>query len=507
MEQLRELVLGLMCVFVIITTVRCQLLPTFEIPKFPSDGHTFNKIDLEDGRLLLTPYIEAGLQSTARKLAKVDRGLFLNTTSYAGYLTVDEERDSNLFFWFFPAEGSQRMLAASGENDLDDEADAGETEDTDFDHEYLKKLSANETTNYAYDEKPVVLWLQGGPGISSLMALFTENGPFFVDGTKLKDNPYSWHKKYHMLYIDNPVGTGFSFTGTDGYCENISGVARHLYIGLVQFFKLFPSLQTNSFYIAGESFAGKYIPAIADVIYEQNGIPQNYLKINLKGLALGNAFSDPYNMVDYSDFAYQLGLIGRKGHQEMKLTESLIRAYIDQPKLAKAYWDSTLHLFTVHSNYSNLYNIGEPKSMDLFPYKAFIDQPQVREALHVGGHPFSGPNTVYTHLLNDFMTTAMHWTERLLNAGLRIMYYNGNWDFIVAYPLSENSFHKMQWSGADEYKSAPRRPFTVNGKLHGYVTKARNFYEVSMLNSGHMVPTDQPIACLTLIDRFFTNKL
>lgn len=78
------------------------------------------------------------------------------------------------------------------------------------------------------------------------------------------------------------MGTGFSFTTSDGYCETIPEVARHLYIGLVQFFKLFPYLQRNDFYITGESFAGKYIPAIGDVIYQQNSIAQNYLKINLK---------------------------------------------------------------------------------------------------------------------------------------------------------------------------------------------------------------------------------
>ena len=105
------------------------------------------------------------------------------------------------------------------------------------------------------------------------------------------------------------------------------------------------------------------------------------------------------------------------------------------------------------------------------------------------------------------MTTAIHWTEKLLNANLRIMYYNGNWDFIVAYPLSENSFQKMKWNGADKYRSAERQPFYMNGKLKAYVTKADSFYEVAVLNAGHMVPTDQPEAMLSLIDKFFKNQL
>lgn len=83
-------------------------------------------------------------------------------------------------------------------------------------------------------------------------------------------NPYSWHTKYNLLFIDNPVGAGFSYTDPDGYCRNITQVGDHLYIGLKQFFELFPWLQQSDFFITGESFAGKYIPAIGNAIWEGN---------------------------------------------------------------------------------------------------------------------------------------------------------------------------------------------------------------------------------------------
>lgn len=76
------------------------------------------------------------------------------------------------------------------------------------------------------------------------------------------------------------MGTGFSFTDKDGYCQNITQVAKHLYSGLNQFFHLFPSLASNPFYITGESFAGKYIPAIGYEIYERNKFED--LQINLQ---------------------------------------------------------------------------------------------------------------------------------------------------------------------------------------------------------------------------------
>lgn len=84
------------------------------------------------------------------------------------------------------------------------------------------------------------------------------------------ENPYSWHTKYNLLFIDNPVGAGFSYTDPDGYCRNITQVGDQLYIGLKQFFELFPWLQQNEFFITGESFAGKYIPSIGNAIWEGN---------------------------------------------------------------------------------------------------------------------------------------------------------------------------------------------------------------------------------------------
>lgn len=86
----------------------------------------------------------------------------------------------------------------------------------------------------------------------------------------ITENPYSWHTKYNLLFIDNPVGAGFSYTDPDGYCRNITQVGDHLYIGLKQFFELFPWLQQSDFFITGESFAGKYIPAIGNAIWEGN---------------------------------------------------------------------------------------------------------------------------------------------------------------------------------------------------------------------------------------------
>ena len=106
-----------------------------------------------------------------------------------------------------------------------------------------------------------------------------------------------------MLYIDNPVGTGFSFTDSDaGYANNEDDVARDLYSALDQFFTLFGSYRANDFYVTGESYAGKYVPAISYKIHQENAVAKR--KINLKGLAIGDGLCDPINQLDYGHFLY-----------------------------------------------------------------------------------------------------------------------------------------------------------------------------------------------------------
>ena len=101
--------------------------------------------------------------------------------------------------------------------------------------------------------------MQGGPGGSSLFGLFVDHGPFVIDKElRLTERTTSWSKKYSMIYIDQPAGTGFSFTDDPrGYANNQYDVSRDLYEALVQFYTLFPEQLNNDFYVTGESYGGK----------------------------------------------------------------------------------------------------------------------------------------------------------------------------------------------------------------------------------------------------------
>lgn len=155
---------------------------------------------------------------------------------------------------------------------------------------------------------PVLLWLQGGPGATSLFGLFAENGPIQVnDDGSLSGRPISWNSMYSLLYIDNPVGTGYSFTANDdGYTHSQDEVARDLYSALSQFFQIYTDYAASPFYVTGESYAGKYVPTIGYKIHVENQNSSAAVKINLAGLAMGNGWTDPYRQYVYGPLLYQV---------------------------------------------------------------------------------------------------------------------------------------------------------------------------------------------------------
>jgi len=145
---------------------------------------------------------------------------------------------------------------------------------------------------------PVILWMTGGPGCSSEVALFGENGPCSVNklGTDTISNPYSWNNKANIVYIDQPTGTGFSY-GT-GFDHNEQQVGDDMYDFLQQFFKGHSKYAALAFFVVGESYAGHYVPAVTYQIWKNN-VAKLGLHINLKGTSVGNGLVDPLTQYRY----------------------------------------------------------------------------------------------------------------------------------------------------------------------------------------------------------------
>lgn len=160
---------------------------------------------------------------------------------------------------------------------------------------------------------PLVLWLNGGPGCSSLEGLFTENGPWRVQpgGKNLHLDPFAWNKDADVIYLESPVNVGFSYNTSDlgdrKKAHNDYTTVETKYNALLDFFHKFPELKTKKFYITGESYAGVYIPLLVTKILEkkaQNGF-------NLHGAAIGNGVYDIDLLTESRmDYAYSHAMLG-----------------------------------------------------------------------------------------------------------------------------------------------------------------------------------------------------
>ena len=140
---------------------------------------------------------------------------------------------------------------------------------------------------------PLVFWLTGGPGCSSEIAVFFENGAFKInDDLSLTSNIYSWNEVSNIVFVDNPVGTGFSeVTELDHLEKTEEEIAANMYLFIQGFLVENPEYVGRDFYITGESYAGHYVPAIAYYLVNE----AVDVKVNFKGIAIGNGWVDPYN--------------------------------------------------------------------------------------------------------------------------------------------------------------------------------------------------------------------
>ncbi|XP_039158962.1 LOW QUALITY PROTEIN: serine carboxypeptidase-like 48 [Eucalyptus grandis] len=166
---------------------------------------------------------------------------------------------------------------------------------------------------------PVVIWLTGGPGCSCSLALFYENGPFHIaNNLSLVWNDYGWDQVSNLIFVDQPTGTGFSYsTDERDIRHDEQGVSNDLYDFLQAFFAAHPQLVKNDFYITGESYAGHYIPAFAARVQQGNKAKEG-IHINLKGFAIGNGLTNPEIQYEaYTDYALNMKLITESDHDSI----------------------------------------------------------------------------------------------------------------------------------------------------------------------------------------------
>jgi carboxypeptidase D len=254
------------------------------------------------------------------------------TKHYAGHIPASHNDDKKLFYWLF----------------LPDSDDA--------------------TTVESESDIPLIIWLNGGPGCSSMDGLWIENGPFRLippqvsgkNDWNIDINPYSWHKApAYVLYVDQPVGTGLSFTKLGNYCKSDLQIDIDFHLFLENFMMVYKDFFLKSdkekvvsdegkemeqyrmkrpLYFSGESHAGHYIPSMMDYILKKNDETKSkhmpMVKFDLKGGAIGNGWIDPYYQYSASDAAYGAALIDLAQKEDLDRRELECRKDLKEGNLA-----------------------------------------------------------------------------------------------------------------------------------------------------------------------------
>ncbi|EOA22895.1 hypothetical protein CARUB_v10003627mg [Capsella rubella] len=369
---------------------------------------------------------------------------------------------------------------------------------------------------------PVVIWLSGGPGCSSSIAMFYENGPFKIsDDFSLSWNDFGWDKVSNLIYVDQPVGTGFSYTKDISDIRlDEAGVSNDLYDFLQAFFKEHPKFAKNDFFITGESYAGHYIPAFASRVHSGNKKKEG-IQINLKGIAIGNGLTNPeIQYAAYGDYALQMKLITESDNEGIKQDYVECQNFIKKCNLGVALacasgfevCNNIVTTITEKNKGINYYDVRKKcvgrLCYDFSKIETFLNKENVRKALGVGDIEFvSCSSTVYDAMTKDWMVNLEVKIPELVNDGISLLVYAGEYDLLCNWLGNSRWVEEMNWSGQKDFKAAKNVPLMVDNKEVGLLKSYGSLTFLKVHDAGHMVPMDQPKGSLLMLQYWMRGML
>lgn len=380
---------------------------------------------------------------------------------------------------------------------------------------------------------PLLIWLNGGPGCSSMDGLFLELGPFKISNGKLDLNPYSWHHVANVIFIDQPVGTGLSYS-KGRYPKNDKEVSEMFYEAIQEFFRIHPSYlqaspagqlrrESRDIFMTGESHAGHYIPHMVTYIKAENEKTNNQSpRLNIAGIAIGNGWVDPFNQYDVSEFAHGLGFITKDQKNELKVREKQCQNSLNKKNYKDhncfALLDDVLdatggggHKFSTAS----MYDARLFSKQRVFPpgkdaVEAYLNKRDVRQALHVlpGIQRFMEcTDPPYNALAHQDGLGVVGELQSILESGMRVLMFSGQFDIIVNHLGTEKMLSQLKWSGSSEWSTSRNAVWSSDGQNPaGFVKAYKNLAFLVVLDAGHMVPLSKPKESLDMITRFLGNK-
>lgn len=357
---------------------------------------------------------------------------------------------------------------------------------------------------------PLVLWLTGGPGCGGEMSIFYENGPWHVnDDLTLRKNPYSWNEVANVIYVDQPLGSGFSSTQKpENRARDQDDVNEALYLFLQNFMEKYPEYKGRNFYVAGESYAGHYVPGITAYI-----ISQNNPDMNIISSAIGNGWVNPRTQYSYyRDYAKEHNIISDAHNMLLYAGFYGCQLTIDTGfnKLAYRVCEYFMKSITGNPNEFNVYDITKPcegfACYDFSNFVNFLERDDVRKIINVGDRPFDVcSGEVFKEMKGDQVNNFQSHVKYILDNDVGVFVYNGDKDFICNWLGSEAWANEIFWENQNRFRSAPYQKWVVDGEAAGEYKKTENFTFMRVYDAGHMVPMDQPKRALSMFKDFIAR--
>ncbi|GAB4828774.1 Serine carboxypeptidase-like 50 [Ancistrocladus abbreviatus] len=365
------------------------------------------------------------------------------------------------------------------------------------------------------NQTPLVIWLQGGPGCSSMLGNFYELGPWRVhpsnESIELERNKGAWNRIFGLVFLDNPIGTGFSIAASPKEIPRDQyGVASHLYIAIRSFIALDPSFESRPIYITGESYAGKYVPAIGYYILMANAKLPDSKKIKLAGVAIGNGLTDPKTQVmTHAVNAYFTGLINDKQKTQLELAQLAAVKLVD----AKIWCEATnarnrvLEMLQEMTGLATLYDLRRKIPYQTQLVEEFLSAEEVKQALGVNASMvWEECSDVVAAALHDDVMKSVRFMVEVLLRQTKVLLYQGQSDLRDGVVSVQAWIKKLKWEGIWGFQASDRKVWKVNGELAGYVQKWWSLSHVVVLGAGHFVPTDQAVNSQAMIEDWIQEK-
>ena len=367
---------------------------------------------------------------------------------------------------------------------------------------YLYYIFMQSLNNASTD--PLILWLQGGPGSSSLFGCFVENGLYQIASNgSWSTNKYSWLTNASILWIDNPVGAGYSHTN-GGYEHNEKTLSLDLATALQQFMLLHPSFSQNLFYIFGESYAGKYVSWLAYTILTNS-------TLHINGIGLGNAWVSPtWQTGSNAAYLYKNNKINMQQLLAYSIEMSTFNSLLQSKDFIKANSldQAMFSVLCLQGNIDNYFNINTTTDSSMAPYLAmlkWLNQTSTKQALGVTNLTFSKGWKAYNALIDDEERSALMILSKVLSK-IPVLLYNGNLDLVCNYLGTQAYANNLEWDGRLGYLNSKVNNYTINNKVVGTIQKYSKLTRLTIFGAGHISLYDQPMVTYTMLYRWLNNK-